>query len=254
MEIPDKQLVRTRFERGLKSYSESAAVQRQMAEKLMSLLSNRNPSPFYSRILEIGAGTGLLTEIADRRLDWKERVVLDLVSGCAEYHAGRRNTVFLAGDAEQINWGSQPFDLILSNAAFQWFADLDAFAGKLRRSLSTGGWLAFTSFGPDNLHELTCLTGRSLKYFPARQLQDLLEKQGFAVRECIEEIQTQTFDEPLDILRHFRRTGVSASAGTVQRWTRRHLAEFCAEYRRRFSAGSKVSLTWNPIYMVAKGI
>lgn len=254
MEIPDKQLVRTRFERGLKSYSESAAVQRHMAEKLIALLSCRNPAPFYSRILEIGAGTGLLTEIIDRQLDWNERVVLDLVAGCAEYHAGRRNTVFLAGDAEQADWGAEPFDLILSNAAFQWFADLDAFAGKLRSSLPSGGWLAFTSFGPDNLKELTCLTGRSLTYLPAQQLKNLLEKRGFSVQECLEEKQTQSFDDPLDILRHFRRTGVSASAGAAQRWTRRRLDVFCAEYRRRFSSGPKVILTWNPIYMVAKGI
>jgi len=247
---PDKSLVKQRFTRGLNTYSEAAVTQRLMAEKLTAMIVRRKKH--FDRVLEIGAGTGLLTSLLEENLTWKQRVVNDLAEECAPFHAERRDTVFLPGDAETVFWGSEPFDLICSNAAFQWFADLPAFLKKLKNSLSPEGLLAFTTFGPDNLQELSALTGRSLPYYPVHTLADWLAGEGFTVLESSGGIRVGHFADPLEILKQMRRTGVSASTDRTW-WTPRRLAGFCRDYREHFSTPDRrVTLTWHPVYILAQ--
>ena len=250
MGIPDKALVKKRFSRRLNTYSGAAGIQRFMAEKLTAMIFSRQRE--FRRILEIGAGTGILSGLLDDRLVWEERMVNDLADDCAPFHANRRNTIFLSGDAETADWGDEPFDLICSNAAFQWLADLPAFLEKLRKSLNPGGLLAFTTFGPDNLKELTFLTGNSLSYYPAGQISGWLENSGFAVQEAFAENHVRLFDDPLDILKQMRQTGVTASSDKSW-WTPRRLAVFRKNYRKCFGTpGGKVRLNWNPVYILAR--
>ena len=250
METPDKSLVRKRFSRGLNTYSEAAVTQRAMAEKLTAMIVRRKKH--FGRVLEIGAGTGLLTRLLEENITWKQRIVNDLAPECAPFHAGRRDTVFLPGDAETVFWGSEKFDLICSNAAFQWFADLPAFLKKLKNSLSSAGLLAFTTFGPDNLQELSALTGHSLPYYPVRTLADWLTGEGFTVLESSGGIRVEHFADPLEILKQIHRTGVGASSDRTW-WTPRRLAGFCRDYRDRFGTPDRrVTLTWHPVYILAQ--
>ena len=250
MEAPDKNLVKKRFSRGLNTYSEAAVIQRDMAEKLTGMILSRQR--VFRRILEIGAGTGILSGLMEDQLIWEERMINDLAEDCAPVHADRANTIFLCGDAETVDWGNEPFDLICSNAAFQWLADLPVFLKKLRKSLNSRGLLAFTSFGPENLKELTLLTGNSLPYHPIRQISSWLADSGFTVLEAVEEKHVRKFDDPLDILKQMRQTGVTASADKSW-WTPRRLAAFRRNYREYFGTpDGKVQLNWNPIYILAK--
>ena len=207
---------------------------------------------WFPSVLEIGAGTGLLTDRLDRAIAWKRRIVNDLVEEYAQFHTHRTGTIFLPGDAETLKWGCQHFDLICSNAAFQWLADLPAFFKKLRKVLAPDGLLAFTSFGPDNLKELRALTGHGLHYYSIRQLTEKLVQCGFTVADSREEVLTWLFDDPLDILKKMRQTGVTASSDKSW-WTPRRLAEFRRAYLEQFGTREQqVKLTWHPVYILAK--
>ena len=248
--MPDKALVKKRFSRSLKTYSGEAEIQRIMAEKLTAMIVRRRTR--FERVLEIGAGTGLLTGLLDEKIFWEHRIVNDLTEDCASFHAQRRDTVFLPGDAETLDWGSELFDLICSNAAFQWFENLPAFLQKIKSSMNPEGLLAFTTFGPENLAEIRALTGQSLHYFPLAQLTDELRSCGFAVLESHEEVQIRHFDDPLDLLKMMRRTGVTASADRTW-WTPRRLEEFRRAYRERFGAPDHgVKATWHPVFILAQ--
>lgn len=250
METPDKNLVKKRFSRSLSTYAESADIQRSMAEKLTGMIVRQGTS--FPKVLEIGAGSGILTGMLDGKITWNARTVNDLAEDCAPFHTGRLHTVFVAGDAETLDWGDTAFDLICSNAVFQWFADLPAFLRKSKKILSPGGMLAFTSFGPENLRELKQLTGHGLDYYPPERLAEILVSCGFAVTDRSEEIRKCRFDDPLDILRKMRRTGVGASADKSW-WTPHLLSEFRRRYRERFgTADHRVELTWHPIYILAR--
>ena len=248
METPDKALIRKRFSRGLNTYSEAADIQPRMADKLCSMIAGYRTE--FSNILEIGAGTGLLTDRLDHSITWERRTVNDLVEECGKFHIHREKTVFLPGDAENMEW-EETFDLICSNAAFQWLTDLQAFLKRLKSASNPDGLLAFSSFGPDNLKELTALTGTGLHYYSIEELTSMLERSGFQIHCAEAEKHIRKFADPLDILKEMRRTGVNASAGRVW-WTPRRLAYFRKEYRSRFgNAGGSVNLTWNPVYILA---
>ena len=248
--MPDKALVKKRFSRSLKTYSDEAEIQQTMAEKLSAMIVRRQTR--FRRVLEIGAGTGLLTSLLDEKITWESRIVNDLAGDCASFHVSRRNTVFLPGDAENLEWDNGPFDLICSNAAFQWFEDLPAFLKKIKLSMSQTGLLAFTTFGPENLAEIRALTGHSLQYFPLEKLKDELLSCGFAVPDSCEEVLNRYFDDPLDLLKTMHRTGVTASSERTW-WTPRRLMEFRQAYRERFGTPEhQVKATWHPIYILAQ--
>ena len=247
--MPDKALVKKRFGRCLKTYSDEAEIQRVMAEKLSGMIIRQRTG--FRRVLEIGAGTGLLTDLLDEKISWEHRIVNDLAGDCALFHASRRNTVFLPGDAETLDWGNDSFDLICSNAVFQWLTDLPAFLKRLKSASNPDGLLAFSSFGPDNLKELSALTGAGLHYYSMEELTSMLERSGFQIHCAEAEKHIRKFADPLDILKEMRRTGVNASAGQIW-WTPRRLADFRKEYRSRFgNAEGGVSLSWNPVYLLA---
>ena len=63
----NKELMRDRFAKNLDSYNDNAKVQKRMAEKLITMVKNKAPQ----KILEIGCGTGFLTELINKNLKFE---------------------------------------------------------------------------------------------------------------------------------------------------------------------------------------
>ena len=112
------------------------------------------------------------------------------------------------------------------------------------------GLLAFSTFGATNMHEIRQLTGHGLDYPSIKELQALLSP-GFDILHAEEEVISLPFPTPQAVLKHLKQTGVT---GTEKRmWTRGRLQSFCEEYTTRFSdAAGNVSLTYHPIYIIAR--
>ncbi len=142
------------FGRAADSYEDAAAPQRQAAA-LLADLSRQRRVPGDSRILEVGCGTGILTRHIRETWPAAELVVSDIAPhmvGAAARGAmiaGR----FIEMDGEAPPFEGPWFDLILSNLAFQWFADLDAAIDRLAGLLRPGGSLIFSTMGADSFAE-----------------------------------------------------------------------------------------------------
>lgn len=176
----NKQLVRKHFERHAREYDLYADIQHQMAERLMDFLLQEAPECQCLHILEIGCGTGILTERILRQFPNAQLTVVDLSAamiaqtkdklGAAAISATTTATTsattsavaisnsirYLVADAEDI--GSLPrekYDLIISNATFQWFTHpeqtIRAYVAEL---MSADSVLAFATFGPRTFYEL----------------------------------------------------------------------------------------------------
>jgi malonyl-CoA O-methyltransferase len=110
-----------------------------------------------ARVLDVGAGSGRLTGLLKKRWPKAEVVAIDLALGMlreARRHVGWfRPFRRVAGDAQALPIADASVDLVVSNLCLQW-CDLKASIHEFRRVLRPGGWLLFTSFGPDTLKEL----------------------------------------------------------------------------------------------------
>lgn len=156
---------------------------------------------------------------------------------------------FVPGDAEAIDFPGET-DLITSCSTLQWFNDPGAFFTRCHQALVADGLLAFSTFGATNMHEIRQLTGHGLDYLSVEELQALLSP-GFDILHAEEEVISLPFPTPQAVLKHLKQTGVT---GTEKRiWTRSRLQSFCKEYTTRFSdAAGNVSLTYHPIYIIAR--
>lgn len=237
----DKNLIQKRFSRKLKTYDENARIQKQMAEKLISLLSEKT---VYENILEIGCGTGLLTKIVSGKLDYNRYVANDIVSGCSEFIALIDSKIeFIGGDIEKLISNSESkFDLIISNAAIQWIENFEDFVKKLVSMLSPKGILLFSTFGKENFREIMFVLGKTLKYHSLKEIEETFKDYNITAEE---DIRIMSFKTPKDVLKHIQNTGVNAIS--AETWNKKNLSDFESGYNN-FCSG-RPTLTYNPIYI-----
>ncbi len=140
-----------------RDYDRHAQVQRRVARALAGQIAGLD-LPASPRILEIGCGTGFLTEaLAERGIggDW---LVTDLAPAMVERcrrrigaQPGWRFAV-LDGEYGEPEAGER-FDLICSSLAMQWFDDLEAATARMLGWLAPGGQLVFTTLAAGTFAE-----------------------------------------------------------------------------------------------------
>ncbi len=246
----NKQLIKQRFHKNTGTYDQNAYVQKDMASKLIDgLIENFGNN--FSDIYEIGCGTGILTRQIIDKLNFNNLYTNDIVESAEEFVKNLSDKItFIAGDAETV-FPDKEFDLIISNAVFQWFSDLPAFLAKIGSNLKPNGILAFTTFGADNLSEINSITNCSLKYPSLSEIKTIAEPYFecmFFHGENCEVI----FDSPKDILKHLKYTGTNGI--NQKQWVKKDLAEFERKYREQFSTDGGVRLTYNPMWVVLKSL
>lgn len=250
----DKSLVEERFCKCLPTYDAQATVQYNMAERLVALL-RKECGESFPRVLEIGFGTGLfgrqIVKAFDVNVFWSN----DIVAECAMnlYSLGPEaphvTCMFVPGDIESVDRFPDRFDLIASNATFQWIQDLPSLLKRLVSHLSPGGTLAFGTFGPDNFEELRELTGMALQYHDATALRKMMPA-GMKALSMEEYKVVLRFASPGEMLDHIRATGSNALVRTS--WAPGALAKFESDYKKSFSFEGGVRLTYHPILVVAR--
>ena len=159
-----KQAVARRFGEAAASYDRFATMQRLAAETLARRILSAG-LPRHPRILEIGCGTGLLTEALAVRLpdaDWTiTDLSADMLRRCrarfpAHPPGASRHFVamdaerhFVAMDAEAPAVGAG-FDLICGGLVMQWFEDQRTALHGLAGLLNDGGLLAVSTLCADS--------------------------------------------------------------------------------------------------------
>lgn len=247
----DKQLLKKRFSRQADDYDQYAQVQKKMARHLMGMVMQW--PPFRTpRILEIGCGTGYLTELLLRHFPLSEIDAVDLAPGMVAKLQNRLGGLprvqCICGDIEEMTLHDS-YDLIISNAAFQWFNDLENTLEKLKQSLRGDGQLLFSTFGERTFHELhasfsAVLVGTDMDRYRAGQrflsLSNLMARctspgcMPFSVR-AEKQMLTEYFPTARQFLRSVQKIGANNSntEQSLQRPTvfRRMLQHYDQFYR-----------------------
>lgn len=234
----NKTLIERRFAASFERYHHLADTQREICRRLVALLADAMAdagSPNPEKVVEIGAGTGFLTELLAERFPDAHFLINDLSPQAEPWLRAQlqgKSHEFRWGDAEKIALPPE-IDLLASASTLQWFADPEAFLKKCAHTTSPGGWLAIATFGADNFRELRALSPQRLDYPTIDQLPDY----QIITRDQYHE--TLHFDTPRKLLEHIRAIGVNAL----------HEARVTPRKLRDFGA---TTLTYHPVLLVAR--
>ena len=236
----NKDLIQKRFAKNLDTYNDNAKIQKKMAERLLSFLDRKD----FNDILEIGCGTGFLTQLVNEKFSFKTYTANDIVESCEKYVKEINPKInFIPADIEKaVENSDKKYDLIISNAVFQWVENLESFIKLLVSKLNDGGVLLFSTFGPENFREVNFVLGKTLPYYSTNELQEIIKGYKSVVEQ---EMHVMAFKPPKDILKHIKSTGVNALE--MVSWTKTDMQKFENGYNN-FCSGIP-TLTYHPIYV-----
>jgi ubiquinone/menaquinone biosynthesis C-methylase UbiE len=115
--------------------------------------------PKNSRILEIGSGAGFMTVALAKRgflvqaIDHSQAMV-DLTSKAAKLWGVDNQVKATIGDAHQLSYGSDSFDLVIALGVLPWLYDYQKALKEVKRVIHTGGYAVLTV---DNVSRATTL-------------------------------------------------------------------------------------------------
>ena len=235
--------VKKQFEKGFENYDNNAVVQSLMADKLAEKISNVKQE--CNSILELGAGTGMLTKRLVKNIKFNRYYSNDLTEKSKKYiEKIIPDAEFYCGNALKINPVSK-FDLIVSNAMFQWLNFEDA-CKKFKTLLNKDGLFAFSTFSKGNFKEIAQITGLSLDYMDLKEIKRICSKY-YQVLSIEEFEHILEFNNPLELLAHMKNTGVNSLSQSS--WSIKDVKSFCDEYSNKFDT---VRLTYKPVIVLLK--
>ena len=250
-----------RFSAGAARYEANAHAQRLSAVDLLAYtetslaLSPRTNDGFVEpapnrglamKILEPGCGTGLYTRMlldAFRAASVFGVDISEAMVRVAKRRIGDPRARFAVADAEEIATGS--YDLVTSNAVFQWFLSLPRTLARMASLLAGGGLLTFSFFGPETYAELdAALRASALRRgshdgervaaaaFHSREEISAALSAAFPRWDVAERRYHQEFPSLADLLRSIRYTG-TRGGGAGESWSPGKLARVEEAYRER---------------------
>jgi len=277
--------IRRQFNRSANSYDAHAHVQRLMSDHLAKAFigwkNKRNIAE--PKILEIGCGTGTLTEILVNEWPSASITALDIAPAMIKLAEQRvlsneanrdgilKNTSerisFIQADVEVWAEDAQEssHDLIVSNACFQWLSNPRQTLGHLRRMLRPGGLLIFTTFGPATFCEMHNAFNEAYRasavepqrhglwFLSTNEWSCLLNQSGFSSIQSESSIQTEKYASARDFLHSVKAMGASTSEANSMRGlsSRRLFANMYKEYEGKFSIQGGVAASYELLLIQA---
>lgn len=139
---------------------------RPYADDLVARLAAERPG----RVLELAAGTGIVTAQAAQALPGADIVATDLSRDMLDVAAGRKETsgvTFLAADAQDLPFDDGSFDAVLCQFGVMFMPDKARAYGEARRVLRPGGTLLFSVWEGTGVNPIAGTVQAALAgYFP----------------------------------------------------------------------------------------
>jgi malonyl-CoA O-methyltransferase len=229
----DPVAVRRAFGRAARSYDAAAALQREVASRMLSRLEVVKIAP--ATILDAGCGTGEASVELAARFPGARVIGFDIalpMARAAHDRARRGRSLyrrllaplagasaggaqFVCADLNALPFRGVAFDLAWSNLALQWVNDLPRAFAEVRRVLKVGGLFSFTTLGPDTLKELRAAFARAdghthvNRFVDMHDIGDMLVEAGFADPVMDMEYLTLTYSTPAALMQELKALGAT---------------------------------------------
>ena len=215
----DKRQVRNAFERAAASYDQTAVLQREVCDRMLSRLDYIKHTPDI--ILDAGSGTGYGTRKLVMRYANARVLAIDIAPAMhAQARSAKQLLVargnqasYVIGDIEQMPLKDSCAGLIWSSLALQWCNDLKQTFAEVHRVLQTDGLFMFSTFGPDTLKELRQAFRGIDDYSHVNRFTDMHDIGGmlvhndFAMPVMDTEYITVTYDAVISVMRDLKAIG-----------------------------------------------
>lgn len=220
LSVFDKQKSRRSFERAAHQYDQYARLQRQIASTFLDHFDEHFNHINPISILDLGCGTGQVTEAMCQRyvdasvfaLDFSQKMLAQTEQRLSSKGF---NSQGICADAEQLPFQSETFDLIISSLMLQWANDLQGTLAQLRETLTPQGVLAFTSFSQGTLRELKSSWGavdgavHSSDFLSLQAFETVAKAAGYSKVTIISETIVFCYDTIREMLQEMKGIGAS---------------------------------------------
>ena len=258
----DRARLRAAFERASGSYESAAALQGRVCAELLERLAAFEFAPRV--VLDLGCGTGRGARELQRRYRGARVIALDIAEGMLR-EARRHQPLWrrfgrVCADAMRLPLRGASVDLVFSSLMLQWCEPPDAAFAEVRRVLAPAGFFAFSTFGPDTLHELRGAWARTDGYNHVNRFIDMHDIGDALVRAGLTEPVLDVdrielgYPDTLALMRDLKAIGAhNATAGRPRALAgRARLARVSAAYED-FRRDGALPATYEVIYGAAWG-
>lgn len=253
-----KDKIESAFSHAAKTYDEHADIQKESAARLMLLLENLDPAS----VLELGGATGNYTIRIAERFPKTSTTSVDFSPAMIEIAKAKlsenTNVRFICKDAEALlQEMNEGYGLITSNAALQWFADLEGAIRNIKRLLLPEGVLIFSIFGPQTFKELSGalhhLYGRPV-LLPSHgfenkdELMSLLND-SFSSVKLEEHTFERNYESAFQLLKHIKKTGTTGGSRPSLKLNRSMLSAMDEWFKNNYG---KCTATYQLFFVTAR--
>lgn len=253
----DKKQMAHSFSRAAATYDSVAGLQRDVGAELLQKIS---PNSAVEVVLDLGCGTGYFTPQLQTLFPQALVLGVDIAEGMLRYARDRQVLRHCAcADAEYLPFADQSIDIIYSNFALQWCANLPRLFAELQRILKPGGECIFTTLGPATLHELKSAWAQVDANVHVNQFHESelliadLQQQAFQLIEFERKPVIMEFEHLSDLTRSLKSLGAqNVNRGRAAGLTgRKKIQAFKAAYEN-YRRNNKLPATYDVFYLKVK--
>ncbi len=240
------------FNRAGATYLQEAKIQQEAAREC----AVRVPGKYYPRVLEIGAGGGLLTGQCLDRIQAGLYLAMDISLPMLKL-IPRDRTVLLRADGEHPPFKKAVFDLLVSASVMQWYSKPPQGLLENLELLKKGGRFSISLFVSGTFRQMQEISSRSGfgSVYPLPGEEEYLSRLqesgmdfGFQTREY-----TRYFPSVPEFLKSHRRTGARYTLNRPS-FGKKTYSRFCREYERIYGQDGWIPVDYRVLYIWGKKI
>ncbi len=240
--------IRKHFDLSTTTYRSSAIVQKKVADRCCSHI----PEKQFFRVLEMGAGGGLLTDACIRVLKRSSiYVALDLSAMMLKLISWQ-NASLIQADGEVPPFRDNSFSLLISSSAMQWYRHGTESLLNNLRLLEKGGFFSLAIFVKGTFRQMkhaTAVSGFGSLYplLSAREYVQGLNSAGLNPSWSVHEY-TEYHASVQEFLKSHKQTGATYTSPKAGAGKKAYRA-FCREYKDAYSTESGIPASYRVLYL-----
>ncbi len=261
----DKNKVRKSFSIVAETYDGLATLQRKAGLALLTTfpLNNFNSDDENSVIVDIGCGTGFLTQELLKNTDVQQLIAIDIAYSMLKKSKSKlkqdKDVKFICADAESLPLLNQSVDKVYSNLALQWCQNLTAVFDGFNSALRKQGQLVFSTFGPATLQELKqawsevdTLTHVN-EFFTVEALTVFLQTSGFKDIQIQSKLYQSNYPTVIDLMRELKGIGAhNVLSGRNKKTTTKTQMQNMIDVYEKHRSNGLIPATYEVILISAK--